>query len=108
MCVWQSESQITFEQSVMHAMRSLFDLAWYNCRLDDAHIDAIVAEVLQRLDRPVFEAPKYAVDLDSRAQVQYSISSMHAHHACSKRQFLVPACGAGEYVNMLCTRATQL
>ena len=40
------------------------------CRLDDVHVDAIVAEVLRRLDRPSFEAPTYAVDLESRVQVQ--------------------------------------
>jgi hypothetical protein len=48
-------------------------------RLDVAHVDAIVAEVLQRLDRPMFEAPIYAVDLDDRSQVQYSI---HRRHNC--------------------------
>jgi hypothetical protein len=45
------------------------------CRLDDAHIDAIVAAVLQRLNRPVFEAPTYAVDVEGQVQVQYKISS---------------------------------
>jgi hypothetical protein len=43
------------------------------CRLDDAHVDAIVAEVLWRLDRIHFEAPTYAVDLDNRAQVRYIV-----------------------------------
>ena len=39
-------------------------------RLDHVHVDAIVAEVLRRLDRPRFEAPTYAVDLKARVQVQ--------------------------------------
>ena len=54
------------------------------CRLDDVHVDAIVAEVLRRLDRPRFEAPKYAVDLDARAQVQHNICSMQSCHASSQ------------------------
>jgi hypothetical protein len=40
-------------------------------RLDDVHVDAIVAEVLRRLNRPRFEAPIYAVDLEARVQVHY-------------------------------------
>lgn len=39
-------------------------------RLDHVHVDAIVAEVLRRLDRPRFEARTYAVDLEARIQVQ--------------------------------------
>jgi TIR domain len=42
-----------------------------DCRLDPAHVEAIVTAVLQRLDRPVFKAPTYAVDLDSRVEVHF-------------------------------------
>jgi hypothetical protein len=33
------------------------------------HVDAIVAEVLRRLDRPRFSAPTYVVDLAERTKV---------------------------------------
>lgn len=40
------------------------------------HVDAIVAEVLQRLNRPRFEKPMYAMDLETRVQVRFIVQQL--------------------------------
>ena len=78
---FQLSLRITRLTSQRSAMVCRCVLKLPTCRLDDVHVDEIVAEVLRRLDRPKFDAPKYALDVDARAQVQHSMRGMHIYHA---------------------------